>query len=50
MLARQAAVWLSSKLHTHVSIDSLRIINLRHVEIKDLFVEDQEEDTLLRVH
>jgi hypothetical protein len=45
-LAQKAANKLSEKLHTRVSVGHLRIDLLNHVVLEDVYLEDQQKDTL----
>ncbi|RYE35655.1 MAG: translocation/assembly module TamB, partial [Sphingobacteriaceae bacterium] len=47
--AKKAASYLSKELHTTVSIKSLYLKPFSSVVLEDLFVLDQQKDTLLRV-
>jgi len=47
--AKKAAGYLSKELHTTVSIKSLYLKPFSSVVLEDLFVLDQQKDTLLRV-
>ena len=47
--AKKAAGYLSKELHTTVSIESLYLKPFSSVVLEDLFVLDQQRDTLLRV-